>query len=87
MLSFIKVALVTESHYINNNLIETILRLKGPYIALRRHLFNHVHCCSTHNIQEVEIVYLSMDEWIKKMWSIYTMIITHLLKNMKFTAK
>uniref|UniRef100_A0A8D2BHL2 DUF1725 domain-containing protein n=1 Tax=Sus scrofa TaxID=9823 RepID=A0A8D2BHL2_PIG len=34
----------------------------------------HVHCSTIHNSQDIETTQMSMtDDWIRKMWYIYTM--------------
>ena len=36
-------------------------------------MYHNVHCSSIYNIQDMEATCPSTDEWIKKMWHIYTM--------------
>ena len=33
----------------------------------------HVHCSTIHNSQDIETTQVSFDDWIRKMWYIYTM--------------
>lgn len=47
---------------------------KQLYILLLSLLLNHVHCCSAHNTPKLKQTRcLPIDEWIKKMWCVYTM--------------
>jgi len=40
----------------------------------KRHMHPHVHCSSMHNSQELETTKCPLtDDWIRKMWYIYTM--------------
>jgi CDP-diacylglycerol pyrophosphatase len=42
--------------------------------VVQRHLHTHVHCSTVHSSQATEIAKIpTMDEWIKKMWYLYTM--------------
>lgn len=48
-------------------------RPKDCFVLLQGHVLNHVHFCSIHDSQKLEIpIYPSIDEYIMKMWYIYT---------------
>ena len=65
--------------------------LKGFVNLPQRHLFNHVHCCSIHNSQKWKQPSCpSAEEWVKKVWHIYTMEDYSAIKKeeiMKFSGK
>jgi hypothetical protein len=51
------------------------------FVLSHRPLLNHVHCCFIYNSQKLETSRcLSMEEWINKMWYVYTGSITQLFK-------
>jgi hypothetical protein len=61
-------------------------RLKGQY----RHLHTHVYCSTIHNSQVWKQPRCpTTDEWIKKMWYLYTMEFYSDMKNeiLSFTSK
>jgi len=48
--------------------------LSGQNFPCKRYMHLYVHCSTIHNSQDMETTQMSMtDEWIRKMWCIYTM--------------
>jgi hypothetical protein len=51
---------------------------------LQRHLHTHIYCSAIHNSQVTETDKMPItDEWIKKMWYLYTMESYSAIKRMK----
>ena len=36
-------------------------------------MYHNVHCSTIYNSQDMEATYVSINDWIKKMWHIHTM--------------
>lgn len=63
-------------------------RPKECVIFPQRHFLTHVYCCCIHDSQKLETSRCSsIEDHIKKMWDIYTMNITQLIKKRKWNSR